>query len=111
MRLADASPLIFTLVYFEVEVMRMRLAALVTAKSVTTDAALVASKLSVPFRMLSALKANPVTPTAPAKTELTFTLMFSNPTITGTAVISSTVLNVNASVSVVDVSTMTSSEP
>ena len=41
----------FTLVYFEVEVMCMRLAALVTARSVTTDASLVASKLIVPFRM------------------------------------------------------------
>ena len=109
--MAEASPLMFTLVYFEVEVTRMRLAALVTAKSVTTDAAFVASKLIVPFRMLSALKAKPVTPTAPAKTELTFTLMFSKPTITGTAVMSSTVLSVSTSVSVVDVSTITSSEP
>ena len=100
-----------TLVYFEVEVMRIRLAALVTAKSVTTEASLVASKLMVPFRMLSALKAKPVTPTAPAKTEVTLTLMFSNPTITGTAVMSSMVLNVSTSVSVVAVSTMTSSEP
>ena len=82
-----------------------------TDKSVTTEATLVASKLIVPFRMLSALKPSVVTPTAPANTEVTFTLMFSKPTITGVAMMSSTVLSVSTSRSVVEVSTITSSEP
>ena len=91
--------------------MVIKLAALVTAKSVTTEATLVASKLMVPFRMLSALKPSVVTPTAPANTDVTLTLMFSKPTITGVAVMSYSVLNVSTSWSIMEVSTMTSSEP
>ena len=93
------------------EVRFIKLATFVTAKSVTTEATLVASKFKVLLRMLSALKAKSVTPTAPANTEVTLTLMFSKPTTTGVAVMSSVVLRANTSRSKVDVSTITSSVP
>ena len=78
---------------------------LVTTNSVTTELALVTSKLSLLLRKLSALKANETGNVSPAYTDVTLTLKFSMPTITGAAEMSLAVDKVKVSLSLSDVST------
>ena len=82
---------------------------LVTTNSVTTELALVTSKLSLLLRKLSALKANETGNVSPAYTDVTLTLKFSIPTMTGVAVMSLVVDKFSTSLSTSDVSTTKSS--